>query len=208
MYHVETMTDLPKRAGRVHQGWVTRSSHFSRSAAVIVMNDLRSRGWRADEVRVVDGDGDRVVAGAGAHATKNSSERHNEWRLRQIILPEEVRHRVEDWHGGQGSATYRIVSIGYKHLVSLSMIDRALLELERELRMDERPAHGLSGRSRMSRSERQSLEGTAGELAAVRAFWREHSAKEAGLEEHDEGYDELDYGLTAEEEREIKTRSG
>lgn len=139
-----------------------------------------------------------------------SVERHTEWRKRQVILPSEIRHRLEDWHGGQTSATYALASSSYRHLVSLSMIDMAVQELERVLGRETKgpKPHGLSGRTGLDKHDRKALSNVIDELTAVRLYWREYSAKEAGMEDHDEGYDTRDYGMTAEDEREIPTRSG
>jgi len=121
--------------------------------------------------------------------------RHNLWRLRQIILPRELALRLHEAHGGQSSATYALASTGTHHLVSLSMIDEALLELE-------------SVKGHMKGAPKKEVARTLGELEEVRHFWKEHSAKEAGMEDHDEGYDERDYGLSGSEESDVPTRSG
>jgi hypothetical protein len=121
--------------------------------------------------------------------------RHNLWRKRQIILPRELALRLHEAHGGQSSATYALASTGSHHLVSLSMIDDAVLELTGVVKH-------MKGRDKREVNE------TLGELETVRTFWREHSAKEAGMEDEDQGYDERDYGLSAHEESEIPTRSG
>ena len=117
--------------------------------------------------------------------------RENPWRLRQIVMDAELVNRVCDWHAGQTSATYALCSTGRSHLVSLSMIDAALDDLGYTLRQ---------GRAKMSRKDRRHLNEVIGDLQTLRQYWRESSAKEAGMEDHDEGYDTRDYGLDAEEE--------
>jgi hypothetical protein len=124
--------------------------------------------------------------------------RETVWRKRQIILPEPLVHRIDQWHGGQHTAVYALASTGRQDLVSLSMIDAALADLK----SDERLARG---------KQRTELKHAVSGLHEVRHFWREHSAKEAGLEsDPDFGYeyDRKDYGMSASEEASISTRSG
>jgi hypothetical protein len=121
--------------------------------------------------------------------------RHNAWRKRQVILPRELALRLHEAHGGQSSATYALASTGTHHLVSLSMIDEAIDELGRVSK-------------HMKDRDKREVNETLGELETVRTYWSEHSAKEAGMEDHDQGYDERDYGLSASEEARIPTRSG
>lgn len=121
--------------------------------------------------------------------------RENAWRRRQIILPQKLALRLHEAHGGQSSATYALASTGTHHLVSLSMIDETLDEISRVV------VH-------MKGKPKKEVEKTQLELETLRVFWKEHSAKESGMEDHDEGYDERDYGLSAKEESEIPTRSG
>jgi hypothetical protein len=130
-------------------------------------------------------------------ATANARFANPEWRKRQIILDPELVARLEEWHGGQFTAVYSLVSTGSHDLVSLSMIDAAMDELEADLR-------------KTKGEERMILRDAIGDLAGIRQFWREHTAKEAGMDlaEDEYKYDHADYGMDPEEEAEIDTRSG
>ena len=122
--------------------------------------------------------------------------RHNAWRHRVIILPRELALALHEVHGGQSSAVYALASTGSHHLVSLSMIDAAAVELARvRVHTD-------------NREVAEEVLDVENALEEVRIFWREHSAKEHGLDETDQGYDHHDYGMTEAEERKIPTRSG
>lgn len=123
--------------------------------------------------------------------------RHSEWRKRQIILPEELVARIDAWHGGQHTAVYALASSGRQDLVSMSMIDAATEDLISDTRL---------ARGAQKRELNHVLQG----LANVRHFWREHSAKEAGLEsdpDFEYEYDKRDYGMSAADEASISTRS-
>jgi hypothetical protein len=114
-----------------------------------------------------------------------------DWRRRQIILPSEIVHALSEWHGGQYTATYALMSSGMNDLVSLSMIDAAVEDLTPQ-------------------RDEEEVQELIDELIHVRQYWQEHSAKEAGmLEGRDEEefyeYDAMDYGI--EDESEIETRS-
>lgn len=132
-----------------------------------------------------------------------SADRRNEWRKRQIILPDPALARedenkslalwLSEWHGGQFTAVYALSSTGAENLVSLSMIDAALDELESE---------------KPDAETKKDLEDLIGDLDTVRVYWREHSAKEAGmLVGEDEAtfyeYDRQDYGTSEAEERKL-----
>lgn len=101
-------------------------------------------------------------------------------RRRTIILPHEIDQALFDWHGGQGSAVYALASTGMHHLVSISMIDAAIKELERDRAYEKSKRRHASARD---------LGRLIGELEMIRSSPREFSAEEAGLEYHDEGYD-------------------
>lgn len=104
----------------------------------------------------------------------------NVWRLRQIILEPELVEKLYEWHGGQNSYVYALASTGNNDLVSLSMIDGALAELRADV-----PKAGRHKRE---------LKKLLGDLDAVRGYWREATAKAAGMEDHDSGLDRRDYG--------------
>lgn len=116
----------------------------------------------------------RNTAGLGTHTD-------NKHKM-QIILPHPAPSREEDgaslaewvseWHGGQNTATYRLASIGSNNLVSLSMIDAAIDELEKIPSTAKYPED----------VDRENLEALIGDLDLVRSSWKEFSAKEAGLE--------------------------
>jgi len=110
----------------------------------------------------------------------NPSAPRSEWRKRQVILDEALVAKLFDWHGGQFTATYALASSGLRDLVSLSMIDDALGELERE----------------QARLNNEELGELLGELQGVRIFWKEQTAKEAGmgLTEEEYDFDQADYG--------------
>ena len=120
---------------------------------------------------------------------------NEEWRRRQIILPETLVERLFEWHGGLFTAIYALASSGMRDLVSLSMIDAAMVELEKE----KKSARG---------ARRAELNAVIAGAQEARTFWREHSAKEAGLDVDEYEYDTNDYGLSADDEASIHTRSG
>jgi hypothetical protein len=120
--------------------------------------------------------------------------RQNLWRLRQIVMDEELVGRICDWHGGQSTALYALCSTGRSHLVSLSMIDEALREL--------RSTRRTTG---FSRKDRRDLDDVIWDLESERMYWKESTAKAAGMEKHDEGYDTRDYGYDPEEEEDAVT---
>lgn len=127
---------------------------------------------------------------------KRNGRHHSEWRKRQIMLPEGLVEKLFEWHGGQSTAVYALASTGMRDLVSLSMIDAAKEELDKD-------------RSRVrGQKEKRELAATVTGLDEVRHFWREHSAQEAGMDVEEYEYDRANYGLTAEEEAAISTKSG
>jgi len=121
--------------------------------------------------------------------------RKNTWRLRQLVMDKELALRVCDWHSGQGSATYALCSSGQDHLVSLSMIDAALREL--------RSVRRTTG---FDRKDRRHLDDIIWDLESERMYWKESTAKAAGMEDHDEGYDTRDYGYDADAEEDAVTQ--
>ena len=127
-------------------------------------------------------------------AKRNADYPNPLWRQRQIILPEELVERLFQVHGGQGDPVYALASSGMRNLVSLSMMDAALDTLSSQRG---RAAQGLV------------LHVFDG-LTEVRQYWKEFSAKEAGMgmEEGDYEMDTADYGLTPEEEAAIDTHTG
>ena len=126
---------------------------------------------------------------------KRNGTHETAWRKRQIVLPDTLVERLFDWHGGQSSMVYALASTGMRHLVSLSMIDGAIDELI-----------GVKARSRGKgmRGLKPVIDG----LGEVRQFWKEHSAKEAGMDTGRAEYDARDYGFTAAEEAEFPAKSG
>lgn len=130
-----------------------------------------------------------------AHDHRDPSSFRSKWRERCIILPEEVVERLFRWHGGQSTAAYALASTGMRELVSLSMIDAAVTELE-------------AVEAKLRSREKRELGHLLDELQTVRHFWKEHSAEEAGLDVGKYEYDQADYGLTTKLEDEIEVRSG
>ncbi len=124
--------------------------------------------------------------------------RNMEWRKRQIILPEELVGKLFEWHNGQDSSVYALASCGMRDLVSLSMIDAAVQELEL--------LHAQM--KRKEREQAEDLEECIGELSGVRSFWKENSYKEAGMSLSDSEieFDETDYDM--EDESNVNTSSG
>lgn len=108
---------------------------------------------------------------------------YTHYRKCEILLDSELVSRLYDWHSGQRSAVYSLASTGDHNLVSLSMIDRALVEL-RSVYRKEKPGKG-----------KRELSNLIGDLSNVRVYWRESSAKEAGmgLSEGEYGYDAHGY---------------
>ena len=135
-----------------------------------------------------------------AHDYRDPSSFRSKWRERCIVLPEEIVEGLFEWHGGQGSSVYALASTGMRDLVSLSMIDAALSDLEH---IQKAPTH-THGTSKV---DRKHLKNLIDELHTVRQYWQEHSAEEAGMEVDKYEYDGADYGLTAKDEDKISTRS-
>jgi hypothetical protein len=50
---------------------------------------------------------------------------------------------------------------------------------------------------------RHELKSTIGDLDAARVYWRENTAKEAGMDIDEYDYDHRDYGTDEEDEREM-----
>ncbi len=136
----------------------------------------------------------------------------NEWRKRQIILDPEIVRALGDWHSGM-DAIYALSSTGDLYLVSLSMIDAALNLLEREergikVRLKEAKQRKDKSIIKSTGSNLRHINKLIGDLKNVRIFWKENSAKEAGMSNHDDGYDGANYGFSPEEEAEIDVHSG
>ncbi len=135
---------------------------------------------------------------------------NTEWRKRQIILPEELVTKLFEWHGGQFTAIYALASSGMRGLVSLSMIDAASVEISVDIKdLDSRKRRRFPKSTQEKKLEIRELKELLGELETIRQFWKEHSAKESGMEaeeDFDYDFDSKDYGL--ENEDEIDTHSG
>jgi hypothetical protein len=125
--------------------------------------------------------------------------RKNNWRKRQIILEPELVTELFNWHGGQFSPLYSLASTGQGHLVSLSMIDGGLRELELDI------ADLKKKKDKNSKKLLKECKDVLGNLDLVRNYWPEHSADWAGmgLEESDYEYDHKDWGYDADEEEEL-----
>jgi hypothetical protein len=89
-------------------------------------------------------------------------------------------------------AVYALSSTGSENLVSLSMIDAAMNLLR-----------GLGRRTKGK--DRKDLAELVGDLETARTYWKESSAKEAGMDIDVYRYDRQDYGMTPAEEAEILT---
>lgn len=112
------------------------------------------------------------------------------WRKKQLVLPEEVVEQLALWHGGQNTATYRLMSTGMRNLVSPAMIYDAELELE-----------SIKARGQ----EKKDLEELLGELEGIRRFWQEHTGQSAGMDLMDEDieHDDANYDFDDEEAEEL-----
>jgi hypothetical protein len=106
--------------------------------------------------------------------------RQNEWRHKQIAMPQQSIEDLALWHGGQSAPTYALMSWGMRHPVSLSMIDSAISELEGV--QSRGPAGAVRG-----------LGAVIGRLKKHRKNWRRYAVKP-------DGYDARDYGWDFEEE--------
>jgi hypothetical protein len=109
--------------------------------------------------------------------------RQNEWRHKQIAVPQQIVEDLAVWHGGQSAPTYALMSWGMRHPVSLSMIDSAISELE-----------GVKSRARAS--DVRGLGTVIGRLKKFRKNWRKARVKS-------DGYDARDYGWSFEDELEF-----
>jgi len=130
-----------------------------------------------------------------AHDYRDPSSFRSKWRERAIILPEGLVEHLFKWHGGQSTAAYALASTGMRELVSLSMIDAAVSELE-------------AVESKLRSREKKELGSLLDDLQTVRHFWKEHDAREAGMDVKKYEYDHADYGMTAKDEDAIEVRSG
>lgn len=124
-----------------------------------------------------------------AHDYRDPASFRIPWRKRCIVLPEDLVERLFHWHGGQSTNLYALASTGMRHLVSLSMIDNAMSEIE-----------SFIGKTKGK--DRRSVEDLHADLERVRLYWKEHSAHESKYE-----YDLADHGLTLKVENEIPTKS-
>ncbi len=121
----------------------------------------------------------RCVQGCTARCkhrkAKRSEQGDADYHRRNVILDQDLALRVMDWHGGQGSMVYSLASTGYAgKLVSPSMIDAAVGELERDL-------------AGANAEEKRDLDEIIGELDGVaRGSW-EHTYLEATGEDIDDG---------------------
>lgn len=138
------------------------------------------------------------MASKRAAAKRNPEYPNATWRRREIVLPEPLVERLFEWHGGQDTAIYALASIGMRNLVSLSMIDAAMAELERD------------ARARLTLQDKKSLKHVIAGLSEVRQYWKEHSHRDSGaaLEESEYEMDVADYGLDPEDEAAIETHTG
>lgn len=114
------------------------------------------------------------------------------WYRRNLILPLEVDHpqaepgetvvgTLHAWHGGQNSAVYSLASTGDHDYVSASMVERAVNELERDLR------------KASTKQDVSDLVRTLGELNIMLGHPEDYTTGE----DEDSGYD--DYGLRIDE---------
>lgn len=97
-------------------------------------------------------------------------------RRRNIILDEDLVNDLFQWHGGQDSSVYSLASTGLHDYVSVSMIERAIRELE-------------SFKSTIKGKDRKHLSNTIGGLYVVAESPNEYTAKAYGLGDKDSGYD-------------------
>lgn len=95
-------------------------------------------------------------------------------RKREIILPHELIEPLSQWHSGMDSI-YALSSTGANDLVSISMITRALEELERIQR----------------RHPDDELDNLIGELQMITMSPREFSAREAGMDIEEYEFDRV-----------------
>lgn len=162
-------------------GWVARNYRYSTEEEAI-RAALRMVGRKPETSRLVH----------HAHPRRKPNPVRSAVSLRrqQIILPEGVIAMLAKLHGGQGSATYALMSTGMQNLVSLSMIDAAVYELEAE-------------RSRARAEHRKLYEDAVLELRDIRQNWREHSAEEAGLLVGRDPETFYEYDSTAREENPV-----
>lgn len=105
----------------------------------------------------------------------NAQDGDADYHRRNVILDEDLALKAMDWHGGQGSMVYSLASTAYAgHLVSPSMIDAAIVELEQ----DRRGEHDKGDRKLA-----EDLANLIGELDDVARFSDEHL-----YEGEDDGY--------------------
>ncbi len=148
-----------------------------------------------------------VVRGVSGSRRNPARPNSTEWRKMQIILEPELVEKLTGWHSGM-DAIYALSSTGQQDLVSLSMIDAAIRELERtETSVKGKTDAWLGGKAEKRKMLRE-LTNLVGELQTVRQYWYESSADNAGMEIDDYAYDHADYGMTPEEEAEIDTENG
>jgi len=108
-----------------------------------------------------------------------------EYARQHLILPQEYIEELALWHGGQDSATYRLLSIGMRGYVSQSMVEDAVDELEQ---------------TKAPRGQKKALEDLVSNLWSVQQNPSEYSVEESGVETPAEWeYDELYEGDDGEE---------
>ncbi len=172
-----------------------------------------SDGDRSEGFHVADSESERLeflrraVGESGGSRGNPARPNSTEWRKMQIILEPELVEKLTGWHSGM-DAIYALSSTGQQDLVSLSMIDAAIRELERtETSVKGKTDAWLGGKAEKRKMLRE-LTNLIGELQTVRQYWYENSADNAGMEIDDYAYDHADYGMTPEEEAEIDTENG
>ena len=98
-------------------------------------------------------------------------------RRRNIILDPDLVSDLFQWHGGQDSFVYSLASTGMQNYVSISMVKRAISELEKD-------------KSRVKdKKDKKHLLATIDGLYMVTDSPSEYTAKAAGLGDEDSGYD-------------------
>lgn len=116
--------------------------------------------------------------------------RNEEWRLRQIMLPDALVASVIEWSRPDTPAQ-RLGMLGMRSPVSLSMIDAAIRDL-------------MDMNLQVNSGE---LDVVVNELQMLRQGWREQSVEEFGIDPA--GLDDGEYDVTAlfgvEDEMEIAT---
>jgi hypothetical protein len=132
------------------------------------------------------------------HCPLSGTTPENLWRKMLLIVESDVGSQLYDWHGGQSSATYRLASWADSHLVSVSMVEDAMDELESVYRR-------IKADKNYSAKDRRELKNLIDVLHDEYMIgWAEHDAAESGMSmtEDEYRYDDKDYGLSPEDEAE------